>query len=233
MSGVCRRAGVCRPAQASPRSPRRLLRRWRQSRQPGPRSSFCPTLDARKRYAASGTARARTSTCPRRAIIKVGVLPDTGEAAGATRRHAVLVPEPPELSLDRRATPIEALPVGERVSGVARPLPRQTMGTIPRSRVPSSTGVLSPLVHRARLGAEPASVERVEERGDVQRLVPACRLDAPSERKAGARAEGKVQLVAVEAASLARADGGHMTPGGVRGAMGTASRRPSRYRQSS
>ena len=69
------------------------------------------------------------------------------------------------------------------------------------------------LVGGARLGAVAASVERVEQRRDVEGVVAARCLNAPRERKAGARASGQVELVPVERACASRTDRASMAPG--------------------
>jgi hypothetical protein len=69
------------------------------------------------------------------------VNPGSVDAARAERREAVFVLQPAETPFHSRAATIEALAligaVRDRVSGIARRLPRQMIGTTPRSRVSS------------------------------------------------------------------------------------------------
>src|SRR5439155_18744579 len=56
----------------------------------------------------------------------------------------------------------------------------------------------------------------VEERRNVQRLVPPRRLDAPCDRKPRPSASREVELIAVETAALAGADRASVSPRSVR-----------------
>jgi len=73
-------------------------------------------------------------------------------------------------------------------------------------------GVVVALVHRARFRVEAASVDRVDERRDEVGLLPSRGFDAPRERKARHGANSGVNLVAVEAATLASGHSGAMPP---------------------
>jgi hypothetical protein len=67
-------------------------------------------------------------------------------------------------------------------------------------------------VKRGRLGGEATILRRVEQRGGEGRFVRASRLDLPRDREVRAGADGGVDLVAVEAAALARRDGRAVSP---------------------
>lgn len=72
-----------------------------------------------------------------------------------------------------------------------------------------------PLVHSDRLRLDAASADCVEQGGEVG-LLPPRRLDLTRERKPRLGANGKVELVSVVPATLARVDSGAVPPRCVR-----------------
>jgi hypothetical protein len=153
---------------------------------------------------------------------KVGMQLNARVSTHAERRESVLVFQPSEFALHRSTSPVQvaealrvtrdarehptanrdgqdwllALDATERDDGFAAALFALGVDAV----------VVVALVHRARLGVEAASVERVEHRRDEQRLVVARGARLPHKRQARRGANGHVDLVAIEAAALAGAD---------------------------
>src|SRR5437870_3432909 len=109
--------------------------------------------------------------------------------------------------------------IGMTTCGPFSPFERDDRESVALHALGVDAVVVVPLVHRARLGAEAASAERVNQRRDVQRLVATGALDTPRERQAGAGAGGEMQLVPVEGAGSAGTDRAAVAPGGVRVAV--------------
>ena len=86
------------------------------------------------------------------------------------------------------------------------------------ARLIDGTVVVS-LVESARLGVEPEALQLVEQRRDGRGFVRLARLDLPRERQIGLGADSHVEAISVEAAALARRDGGAVAPGSIRVAV--------------
>lgn len=152
---------------------------------------------------------------------EVGVQLDPPKTTNAERRKAVIVLQPAELSFDGGASTIEPLPLVRPVRDRAERNRAALSQTDDGDAAALACLVHDPvvvvsLVHRARLGPNAARVGGVEERGDEQGLVAAGRLNAPRHGKIGARADGGVDLLPVEAPRRPRRDCGAVAPGGVR-----------------
>jgi len=152
---------------------------------------------------------------------EVGMKPDTLNPANAERREAVVVLQASELALHCGAATVEALPfvraVGDRAERDRASLPQAD----DRHRAALAYFVHDPVVVVALVGgdgqrSDAASVRGVEQRRDVERFVAAGCLHPPRDRQARPRADGGVNLVAVERSGSACRDSRALPPGGVR-----------------
>lgn len=162
---------------------------------------------------------------------QVGVECHPLQAPDAERRESVIVLQASEFALNGDAASVEVAPN----LSVAREARSQPPDRVDRQGWLSSDSpkrdnwhalallalrvdslAIVSFVHRARLGSEAASAEGIEERRDIEGFVPACRLDAPRERKPRLGAGRHLQLVPVEPPALAGRDGGAVAPGSVR-----------------
>ena len=149
---------------------------------------------------------------------------DTGKPSHA-ECQAVLVLEPSEFAFDGCTSTVEPLPfiraVGNRIERNRAALPEtHDRDAASYAGLVHHPVVVVALVHRTGRGPVATGAHRVEQRRDIQRLIPARGLDLPSEREARPGADSGVDLVAVEPAALTGRDGRPMPPGGVRVAVG-------------
>lgn len=125
---------------------------------------------------------------------EVGVQPDALNPSDAKGCEAVIVLQPSELSLHGCPSPVEDLPFvrseRDREQRDRASLAERDDGN---AAVAHAVVVVS-AIHRARLRGEAASLDRIEQRGDVERFVTSSRLDVP-QGKVGAGAHGHVELV--------------------------------------
>src|SRR4051794_3032143 len=160
---------------------------------------------------------------------EIGVKLHTLQAAHAQGAESVFVLQAAELALDSGAAAIE---VAEPLR-VSRDVREQSPARRNRQYdllalhafkrddgeyVAGGAFLMHPhvVVPLAGLGADAASAERVKQGRNEQRLVVARGARLPRERESRPGAYGEVDLVAVEAAALARADGGAVSPRCVR-----------------
>jgi hypothetical protein len=162
---------------------------------------------------------------------KVGVKLDAVQATDAQREKAVVVFQLSELALHGCTPPVEVAeplsvtrdtreqPTADTRHGellTASATERDDRFTAARFALGIDTVVVVALVRRARFGVDAASVERIEKRGDEQRLLPPRRLDAPRKRQTRRDADSGVNLVPVIPAARASRDSGTVAPACIR-----------------
>jgi hypothetical protein len=159
---------------------------------------------------------------------KVGVKPDTLQAAHAERSERVVILEVSEFALYGAAAVVEVAEVvavtgdtrvvarSERRGGIADSFvvyaDRNDRMDAPSLALAVRALVVVSLVHGARLRGVPASLHRVEKPSRKQRLAVFRGFGCPRERQPGLHTDGGVEFVAVVAATVAGGHGGAAPP---------------------
>jgi hypothetical protein len=169
--------------------------------------------------------------CESREDAEVGVKLYAFQPSHAERPESVLMFQPSEFALNRYAASIEVAeplrmprdmreptrPVGERENDLLalRSLHGDDGVTAARLALGVDALYVVALVHRDRFGLEAASADSIEQGCDEQRFMVTRGTRLPRKRQTRCGANRKVDLVPIEAATLARTDCAAVSPRGI------------------